>query len=62
MKHLQPFHNKTNSYFLKHLLENQHPIDTIDKIVEFLYMTGKGGVAHAILSQFSGLSSGNWDR
>jgi len=62
VEHLQPFHNKTNSNFLKHLLENQQPIDTIDKIVEILYTTGKGGLAHAILSPFSGLSNGNWDR
>jgi len=63
IKHLQPFHNNSyNSNFSKHLLENQHPIDTIDKIVEILYMTRKGGMAHAILSPFSGLSHGIWDR
>jgi hypothetical protein len=63
IEHLQPFHNNSyNSNFLKHLLENQHPIDTIDKIVEILYTTGKGGVAHAILSPFSELSHGKWDR
>jgi len=43
MEHLQPFHNKTcNSNFSKHLLENQHPIDTINKIMEILYKTRKG--------------------
>jgi hypothetical protein len=42
IEHL-PFHNNSyNSNFSKHLLENQHPIDTIDKIVEIPYMTGKG--------------------
>jgi len=43
IEHLQPFHNKTcNSNFSKHLLENQHPIDTTDKSMEILNTTGKG--------------------
>jgi hypothetical protein len=43
IEHLQPFHNNNcNSNFSKHLLENQHPIDTIDKIMEILYTTRKG--------------------
>jgi hypothetical protein len=43
VKHLQGFHsNSYNSNFSKHLLANQHPIETIKKIMEILYMTGKG--------------------
>jgi hypothetical protein len=42
IKHLQAFHNNSyNSDISKHLLENQHPIDTIKKIMEILYATGK---------------------
>jgi hypothetical protein len=42
-EHLQAFcNNKYESNFPKHLLENQHPIDTIDNTMEILYTTGKG--------------------
>jgi hypothetical protein len=36
--YLQTFHNDNyNSNFSKHLLENHHPIDTTDNIIEMLY-------------------------
>lgn len=37
-EHQQAFsNNRDSSDFSKHVLENQHPIDTIDKIMESLY-------------------------
>jgi len=41
-EYLRAFHKKSyNSKFSKHLLENQHFIDTIDKIMEIFYTAGK---------------------